>query len=216
MSIIDTLGEMKPEIALFTETMLKGTSNFNIDGYTFCGRGREKKACGGVGILVKNDVKHVVTPHGSQRDIKLIWVSVRRKCQRPIFIGVYYGKQESRNNRNEMLLEMDKLSDEIQEKRDEGEVMLFMDGNGKIGMLGEEISRNGRLLMDLFNENDLELMNQSDKCKGAITRVNRKRTDETSAIDFLVVTESIEQQIEQIIIDEKGDFLLHGSAPASN
>ena len=143
MSIIDTLGEMKPEIALFTETMLKGTSNFNVDDYTFCGRGREKKACGGVGILVQNNVKHVVTPHESQRDIELIWVSVRKKCQRPIFIGVYYGKQESRNNRNEMILEMDKLNDEIQDKKNEGEVMLFMDGNGKIGLLGEETSRNG-------------------------------------------------------------------------
>ena len=196
--------------------MLKGASSFNIDGYTFCGRGREKKACGGVGILVHNDVKHVVTPHEAQRDIELMWVSVRRNCQRPIFIGVYYGKQETRSNRNEMLSEMDKLSDEIQEKKDEGEVMVFMDGNGKIGILGEEISRNGRLLLDLFEENDLEVMNLSDKCEGAITRVNRKKTNEQSAIDFLVVTEGIEEQIEKMIIDEEGDFLLHGSAPSDH
>ena len=166
---------MKPEIALFTETMLKGTSSFNIDGYTFCGKGREKKACGGVGILVHNDVKHIVTPHETQRNIELMWVSVRRNGQRPIYIGVYYGKQETRNNRNEMLSEMDELSDEIQEKKDEGEVMVFMDGNGKIGILGEEISRNGRLLLDLFEENNLEVMNLSERCEGAITRVNRKK-----------------------------------------
>lgn len=57
MSIIDTLGELK--------------------------RGRDKKACGGVGILVHDDVKHIVTPHEAQRDIELIWVSVRRKGQKP-------------------------------------------------------------------------------------------------------------------------------------
>ena len=133
------------------------------------------KACGGVGILVHDDVKHIVTPHEAQRDIELMWVSVIRKGQKPIFIGVYYGKQESRNNRNEMLLEMDKLSDEIQEKQNEDEVMVFMVGNGKIGILGEDISRNGRLHLDLFNENDVEVMNNSDKCEGAITCVNLKK-----------------------------------------
>ena len=46
--------------------------------------------------------------------------------------------------------------------------------------------------------------------------MNRKRTDEASAIDFLAVTENIEQQIEQLIIDEEGKFLLHGSAPSDH
>ena len=216
LSIINILGEMNPEIALFTETMLKGTSGINLDNYTFCGKGREKKACGGVGILVYNRIKHVVTPHESLRDIELIWVSVRRKNQRPIYIGVYYGKQESRNNRNEMLLEMDQLSDEIEEKKKEGEVILFMDGNGKIGILGEEISRNGRLLLDVFEEKELEVMNRSDKCKGAVTRVNRKNKDEASAIDFLVVTEDIEPQIEEMTIDEDGEYLLQGTAPSDH
>ena len=41
-------------------------------------------------------------------------------------------------------------------------------------------------------------------------------TDEASAIDFLVVTEGIEQQIEQMVIDEKCEFLLRGSAPSDH
>ena len=115
-----------------------------------------------------------------------------------------------------MLEEMDKLSDEIREKNDEGEVILFMDGNGKIGLLGEELSRNGKLLQDVFGECELEVMNRSGKCKGSITRVNRKNPDERSAIDFLVVSEEAEQAVEKVEIDEEGDFLLKGSAASDH
>ena len=122
-SIIDILGELNPQIALFAETMLNTQNGFKIDGYTFCGKSRPKKACGGVGILVKNEFKHLVTPHETAGDIELLWVSIKRDKEKPIYVGVYYGKQESRNNRNEMLEEMDKLSCEIHDKKNEGEVL---------------------------------------------------------------------------------------------
>ena len=212
MSLIDILGELKPQIALFTETMLNAKNGFQLEGYTFCGKSRAKRACGGVGILVKNELKHQITPHETDGDLELLWVSIKRKDRRPIFIGVYYGKQETRNNRNEMLLEMDKLSCEIHNKKNEGEVILFMDGNGKIGLLGEQISRNGELLLQLFNECDLEIMNKSEKCEGAVTRVNRTNPSEMSAIDFVLASEQVEDQIEKIVIDEKCDYVLGGLA----
>ena len=49
-----------------------------------------------------------MTPHETTKDIELIWVSVRRKDENPVFLGVYYGKQESR-----MQDEMDSLAEEI-------------------------------------------------------------------------------------------------------
>ena len=212
MSIMDILGELKPQIALFAETMLKENNGFKIEGYTFCGKSRAKRACGGVGILVKDELKHVITPHETDGDLELMWVSIQRKGKKPIFVGVYYGKQETRNNRNEMLLEMDRLSSEVHSKKNEGEVILFMDGNGKIGLLGEDVSRNGEMLLQVFDECDLEIMNKSDKCEGTITRVNRKKTSEKSAIDFVLATEHAEEQVEKILIDENCDFVLGGDA----
>ena len=91
LSLIEVMGELNPQIALFTETMLKSGSKFEIDGYTFCGRNRDKKSSVGVGILVNNEIREVVTPHETQRDIEIVWVSVRRRCLKPAFIGVYYG-----------------------------------------------------------------------------------------------------------------------------
>ena len=59
-SIIDILGELKPQLFFITETMLKESAKLNIDGYTFCGRSRDKRSCGGVGILVSNEIRSAV------------------------------------------------------------------------------------------------------------------------------------------------------------
>ena len=59
-------------------------------------------------------------------------------------------------------------------------------------------------------------MNQSEICKGTVTRVNRKRVEERSAIDFLVVTDDIEENIQKLTIDEEGEFLVSGSSPSDH
>ena len=74
---------MQPHIALFTETKLTGSAGFRIDGYTFCGRGGKTNNSGGVGVLVKNDHKRIVTPHEPFHDIELYWVSICQKKKDP-------------------------------------------------------------------------------------------------------------------------------------
>ena len=59
------------------------------------------------------------------------------ECARPrekktFFIGVYYGLQES-CNREKIQEEMVYLSEEIAEIKKEGEILLCMDANAKIG-----------------------------------------------------------------------------------
>ena len=70
--------------------------------------------------------------------------------------------------------------------------------------------------MDVFSECQLEVMNESEKCIGRVTRMNRKKPEQKSAIDFLVVTENTEQQINSVIIDEEGDYLLQGKSPSDH
>ena len=62
--------------------------------------------------------------------------------------------------------------------QNEGEMILAMDGNAKLGLLGETKSRNGRQLEKVFKETRLNLINGTDKCKGKITRQNTKINDE--------------------------------------
>ena len=64
---------------------------------------------------------------------------------KPLFIGVNYGLQESVSP-SKIQEEMDNLSDEICQIQNEGDMILCMDANAKIGLLGEDPSRNGKLI----------------------------------------------------------------------
>ena len=132
----------------------------------------------------------------------MMWIGIRRKNHHPLFIGCYYGKQETRCNKEEITEEMRLLSEEIEELKHEGNILIFMDGNGKVGLLGEEKSRNGILLEEVFEAQDLTLMNKNKICTGKITRQNTKNANENSAIDFVVADKTIEEKIREMIIDE--------------
>ena len=84
-------------------------------------------------------------------------------------IGTYYGKQEA-VSKDDIDREMTFLNEEILEKKKEGEILLTMDANAKIGLLGEETSRNGGELLKVFNETGLTILNGTDKCEGIVTR----------------------------------------------
>ena len=101
-ALTDVTVELKPDIALLAETHLKQNIGVRIPGYTFFGRTRTEGAGGGVGILVSNGRKSVVAPLATTREIEISWVSLRRNKNRPISIGIYYGKQESRVSKAEI------------------------------------------------------------------------------------------------------------------
>lgn len=92
----------------------------------------------------------------------------------------------------------------------EGEIFLAMDGNAKLGILGEQPSRNGKLLSQVIKDMDLTLMNTNIKCKGKITRQNTNNTNEYSAIDFVVVSENVEKWVDDMTIDEDGLLKIKG------
>lgn len=117
-------------------------------------------------------------------------------------IGVYYGQQESLS-KNEIDLEMSLLKEEIHEMSQEGEILIAMDGNGKIGLLGEEHSRNGELLLHVFAETNLLILNNSDICEGKITRQNTKIDSEKSAIDFVVASQIMSSFVTKMVINRR-------------
>ena len=209
-SLIEILDDQNPHIYLLTETQLRSNVGMKIEGYTFYSRKREGKNGGGVGILVRNDLLHKSAPHITDRSIELMWISLRTTTGRPTMIGVYYGPQESRTNKDEIELEMCLLREEIQEMTNEGNILLAMDGNGKINLLNEGVSRNGKLLLDIFKETKLNVLNGTEICQGSITRKNTRDHNEISAIDFIVANEQISSQVVKMIIDEDGIHKVKG------
>lgn len=204
-SLTEILHDHDPHLYLLTETQLRSNTGVKIDGYTFYGRKREGKNGGGVGILVRTDVINKTTPHISDRNIEMMWISLRAKSDRPLIFGVYYGQQESAS-KNEIELEMFLLTEEINEMRNEGEILVAMDGNAKIGLLGEQQSRNGKLLMQVFTNTDLIILNNSNICNGKVTRTGTNKDEERSAIDFVVASPEMSNWVSKMTIDEDGIF----------
>ena len=210
VSITEILSEKNPQMFLITETLLCANTGINIKGYTFFGRKRVAKTGGGVGILVRNDVRSNVAAHISDRDIEIMWVSVRRKNLPPLITGVYYGKQECRTTKAEIEMEMQLLNEEIEEMSKDGELLIAMDGNAKIGLLGEKISRNGQILLQTFENTGINIINSSDICHGKVTRQNTKNSSEKSAIDFIVANDTVKKWIKRMTIDEEGLYKIRG------
>ena len=208
--IKNVFAEKKPDIALFTETHLSDDKGMNVDGYTWFGKARKTGKGGGVGIFVKNEKKSVVAPHYTQRDLEITWVSINRNTNSPLFVGVYYGKQETTCNKATINDEMVRLTEEILEMQREGEVIICMDANAKVGLMGEEISRNGGLISAVFEECEMNIINGTEKCEGLVTRQNRKKKTEQSAIDLVVTSYQAQEWVTKMIIDESGDFVMSG------
>ena len=72
------------------------------------------------------------------------------------------------------------------------------------------MTRNGKLLKEVFENHNLVLLNESTKCNGKITRQNTKNPEEKSAIDFIVCSESIEENIISMSIDKEGLIKIEG------
>ena len=123
----------------------------------------------------------------------------------PVFIGVYYGKQESTSS-EEIQDEYDKLTEELLEVKAAGEVILCMDANAKIGLMKEKVTRNGRLMLGLLDECEMEVMNKHDTCIGTITRQNRKKQEEKSAIDLVIASYEVSSWFSEMKIDEIGEY----------
>ena len=93
-------------------------------------------------------------------------------------------------------------------------VLLQMDANAKVGntcIPGDpnQMSANGRLLVDLISRENLVLVNSSAVCSGVITRhrVTQEKV-EKSILDSLIVCDKLEQYLEMMIIDEERNFPL--------
>ena len=207
--IQDMLDENKPDIFLLTETQLKSDMGIKFKGYCFFGKQRISNTGGGVGILVKEELKTIVAPYYSERNLEIIWVTLKSSNNRPIFFGSYYGKQES-CPKAEIEMEMMHIQEEIKALKNEGEIFLAMDGNGKIGILNEKTSRNGHYLLSMFEQTGLYIINESEKCEGRITRQNPRKPSEVSAIDFIVTTAEVENYIQNMKIDEEGLLKVKG------
>ena len=93
------------------------------------------------------------------------------------------------------------------------EVIIAGDFNAKLQINSnsckQHISRNGKLLREIMDNNDLTPANLKSN-HGIWTRVNRKNAEEKSVIDYILTTEQIARNIQSVVVDEEGNLRIKG------
>ena len=186
---------------------LEGYGNWNS-------RERKNKGGGGVAITARNDINPKITKveNIEDEDQDVVWVELKKSTKESIFIGTYYGKQETAS-RDEIEREFDQLNTQINMLQNKGEVILTGDFNAKLEIKEknhqQKISPNGKHLQNLINMNMLQTANINSESIGW-TRQNRKNENEKSIIDYIIATEGIAAHIKETITDEKGTYRIKG------
>ena len=140
-----------------------------------------------------------------------MWIRIQLKRKETLFIELFYGKKENRNN-NATLDEEFKIIEQHLYKyiaNNQNYILLLGDFNTKIGN-GEQgmpngdpiITPNGKRLINLANNFNIKILNKSPKCKGKWTRVNTKNENEKSIIDYAVCTQPLYTTLNTITTDE--------------
>ena len=134
-----------------------------------------------------------------------------------LFIGLFYRKQESRNNNTTLDEEFKIIERHLYQyiARNQNHILLLGDFNAKIG--NEEqgipngdpiITPNQKRLTHLTNNFNLKILSKSPKCKGKWTRINTKNENEKSIIDYPLCTQALYTNL--ITIDEEENYKLNG------
>ena len=125
---------------------------------------------------------------------------------------MFYGPQE--NEKIEKVKEIyEALNYQIAQKAQSNEIIIAGDYNAKLEIDNKDCkqteSRNGKILRNLASENNLKPINLKTQY-GIWTRVNRKKKEEKSVIDYILTTDQIAQSIQRVIVDEDGNLRIRG------
>ena len=107
-----------------------------------------------------------------------------------------YGPQEDASEIEKSMF-YDRATYQIERAKLVGEsVILIGDFNAKLGkdLTKNDIyvmSKNGKILYQLYTNAELELFNSGDKCKGVFTRINNYNCFEKSVLDYAFCSPSL-------------------------
>ena len=202
-------------IIAITET--KGPAP-KIEGYSnWYEKTRNDTRGGGVAIAVREDLINKCQPvediEDQNQEVK--WIQLSTHHNNKVYIGVYYGKQEKEPIEN-VEREFSQIKAQIAKLKNKGPIILTGDFNAKIkidknqGKTTQEVSRNGKYLEDLLEDQDL-IPISTKAHPGTWTRVNRNNPLEKSVIDYIIIRKIDEINITENIVDEEGTLRIKGN-----
>ena len=157
-------------------------------------------------MLIKEDIhKKSVSTHHTHNDMEAMWIQIGHT--QPVFLGLVYGQQENAS-RSEVEDEYSCLSTELQRiTKVSNKTILLGDFNAKLATHNASqlhASRNGLILRQFIDENNLQVMNNSPKCKGFWTREHQHNINQKSVIDYVLHKTEMEEHITSRGLDGGG------------
>ena len=148
-----------------------------------------------------------------------MWIRIQLKRKETLFIELFYGKKENRNNNATLDEEFKIIEQHLYQHiaNNQNYILLLGDFNAKIGN-GEQgipsgnsiITPNGKRLINLTNNFNLKILNKNRKCKGKWTRIDTKNENEKSIIDYSLCTQALYTNLNTTTIDEEENYKLNG------
>ena len=162
-----------------------------------------KSGPSGLAIAVKGQTFNSVLDVTSTTHNSIIVTRIELdNCAFRIILGYAPQENESVEVREHFFTE---LEIEITECKIAGDMpVLIGDMNSKVENVNEKIlprSSNGKLLIELVENQEMEILNFDNRCQGKWTHVVRT-TKAASVLDYVIVSSSISKHLKEIIIDE--------------
>ena len=189
-------------IAGFAETMLEENDQIEIEGYKMIRNDRNKEG-GGILFAVKREFEGVtVEVNRENKTEESLWIVLGSRDK--VRIGLVYAPQESRTQKKHLEAMYDRIKKEVQRAKANKEKIIIMgDLNCKIGEKikgnGREVTKGGRLLLKLMEDEDMEVLNGLETCNGMWTR---QENDKKSVLDYMIIQKSDIEKVSQVTIDE--------------
>ena len=198
----------KPSILTLQETKVRKQGTIKIKGYQIFEKIRKAGNGGGLLTAADENLTPVLISTGRDEDSEVLTVQVK--------VGKYdvriinaYGPQEDECNREDIYQLWQEIEEEVVNAKDEGCLLIIqLDANAKIGMENlkddpNNVSGNGKILLDVVRRQNLTIANTVDLCKGVITRERKTLNNvERSVIDYVILCEDLNSYLEEMLIDE--------------
>ena len=197
------VSEEKPVILALTETKLKESDTFSLDGYVVKRLDRKTDG-GGILIAYKECLKNItLTVREEIKEAEMLWVKIdngKMKWR----IGIIYMPQENTMTINKLKKVYSMIKEEVVKAQAQNEkVMLMGDLNCKVGDIIENnstvVSKGGKVLKTFCSEMGLIITNSMNICEGTWTRMSR---DKKSVLDYIIVNQEVAAEVEKVSIDE--------------
>ena len=213
-SLTSALHRHGTHIAAITETHLNDSETLTIPGYKWIGKNRTSKTGGGIGFLIRNDISNITCEDPNTKEennTETLWIKIRSKTT--INIAVTYGPQENYRKEQTERYYHNLTTDTIRRQK-EASAIIMGDLNAKLKIYRDrcqqEGSRNGTMLQNYLDTTNMTVVNKLNKHTGNWTRVNRKRPDEKSIIDYILISQPLSNKVIESNTDEQGIYQITG------